>query len=110
MVIAIDDAEDVDVVSLLMDPAPPEGFHVVNVETVPGLNEMEIVRNLQMFTQMWRAKIPVGQQASNLSEHFHRLLQAVYFKLRRMVPCALCDLQFSVELPEPDEMQLSVLG
>nr|CAD7197820.1 unnamed protein product [Timema douglasi] len=109
-VLEIDDAEDVDVVSLLMDPAPPEGFHVVNVETVPGLNEMEIVRNLQMFTQMWRAKIPVGQQASNLSEHFHRLLQAVYFKLRRMVPCALCDLQFSVELPEPDEMQLSVLG
>nr|CAD7459180.1 unnamed protein product [Timema tahoe] len=108
-VLEIDDAEDVDVVSLLMDPAPPEGFHVVNVETVPGLNEMEIVRNLQMFTQMWRAKIPVGQQASNLSEHFHRLLQAVYFKLRRMVPCALCDLQFSVELPEPDEMQLSVL-
>ena len=27
-----------------------------------------------------------------------------------MIPCAICDLQFGVELPEPDEMQISVLG
>ena len=72
----MDDAEDVDVISLLIDPYPPEGFYVVNTETVPGLDELEIVRNLQMFTQVWRAKIPAGQPTSAFSQHFHRLLQA----------------------------------
>ncbi|XP_023709437.1 C2 domain-containing protein 5 isoform X3 [Cryptotermes secundus] len=109
-VLEVDDAEDVDVISLLIDPHPPEGFYVVNTETVPGLDDQEIVKNLQMFTQVWRAKIPTGQPTSVFSKHFHRLLQSVYFKLRRMVPCALCDLQFGVELPEPDELQISVLG
>lgn len=71
----MDDAEDVDVISLLIDPHPPEGFYVVNTETVPGLDEQEIVRNLQMFTQVWRAKIPAGQPTSVFSKHFHRLLQ-----------------------------------
>lgn len=71
----MDDAEDVDVISLLIDPHPPEGFYVVNTETVPGVDEQEIVRNLQMFTQVWRAKIPTGQPTSVFSKHFHRLLQ-----------------------------------
>lgn len=71
----MDDAEDVDVISLLIDPRPPEGFCVVNTETVPGLDEQEIVRNLQMFTQVWRAKIPAGQPTSVFNKHFHRLLQ-----------------------------------
>jgi hypothetical protein len=78
----VDDAQDVDVISLLIDPCPPEGFYVVNTETVPGLDDQEIVRNLQMFTQVWRAKIPAGQQTCVFSQHFHRLLQASHFVLR----------------------------
>ena len=78
----MDDAEDVDVISLLIDPCPPEGFYVVNTETVPGLDDQEIVRNLQMFTQVWRAKIPAGQPTSAFSQHFHRLLQASHSDLR----------------------------
>ncbi|KDR22889.1 uncharacterized protein LOC110841472 isoform X2 [Zootermopsis nevadensis] len=109
-VLEVDDAEDVDVISLLIDPRPPEGFYVVNTETVPGLDEQEIVRNLQMFTQVWRAKIPAGQLTSVFNKHFNRLLQSVFFKLRCMIPCALCDLQFGIELPEPDELQIFVLG
>jgi hypothetical protein len=27
-----------------------------------------------------------------------------------MVPCALCDLQFKISMPEQDEIQLSVIG
>lgn len=92
---------------LLRDIRPPDGFHVVNTEFVPGLEELEIVKNLQMFVQIWRAKLQVPY---NLYKHFERLLQSVFFKLRRMIPCALCNLQFRVELPEPDEIQLFVLG
>ena len=44
------------------------------------------------------------------SKYFARLLQTVFFKLRRMVPCALCDLQFKIAMPEQDEIQLSVVG
>ncbi|XP_046602005.1 uncharacterized protein LOC107220856 isoform X1 [Neodiprion lecontei] len=109
-VLEVDDMEEVDKISMLMENRPPDGFHVVNTQNIPGLEDLEIVRNLQMFTQLWRAKIPVGQPASVSTKYFGRLLQSVYFKLRKMVPCALCDLQFKVELPEPDEIQLSVVG
>nr|XP_015835897.1 PREDICTED: C2 domain-containing protein 5 isoform X1 [Tribolium castaneum] len=106
-VLEVDDPEDADVVNMLMEQRPPDGFHVVNTEFVPGLEELEIVKNLQMFTQIYRAKF---QPPYSFDVHLHRLLQSVYFKLRRMVPCALCDLQFRVDLPETDEIQLCVLG
>ncbi|XP_072761963.1 C2 domain-containing protein 5 [Anoplolepis gracilipes] len=106
----VDDIEDMDRISLLIDNRPPDDFHVVNTQTIPGLEDLEIVRNLQMFTQVSRAKIPTGQFASMPSKYFARLLQSLYFKLRRMVPCALCDMQFKVALPEQDEIQLTVVG
>ena len=109
-VLEVDDIEDMDRISLLMDDRPPEDFHVVNTQTIPGLDELEIVRNLQMFTQISRTKIPAGQFASMPSKYFTKLLQSVYFKLRRMIPCALCDMQFKLALPEPDEIQFTVIG
>ncbi|XP_050580913.1 uncharacterized protein LOC126917734 isoform X2 [Bombus affinis] len=109
-VLEVDDIEDMDRISLLMDDRPPEDFHVVNTQTIPGLDDLEIVRNLQMFTQISRTKIPTGQFASMPSKYFARLLQSVYFKLRRMIPCALCDMQFKLALPEPDEIQFTVIG
>ncbi|KAJ8934881.1 hypothetical protein NQ314_013160 [Rhamnusium bicolor] len=104
-VLEVDDPEDEEVLRLLMEERPPDGFHVVNTESVPGLEDLEIVKNLQMFTQIYRVKF---HPPFNVNNHFHRLLQSVYFKLRRMVPCALCDLQFRIDLPEPDEVQLCV--
>ncbi|KYM79698.1 hypothetical protein ALC53_09869 [Atta colombica] len=109
-VLEVDDIEDMDRISSLMDNRPPDDFHVVNTQTIPGLEDLEIVRNLQMFTQISRAKIPMGQFASMPSKYFARLLQSLYFKLRRMVPCALCDMQFKIALPEQDEIQLTVVG
>ncbi|XP_065165610.1 uncharacterized protein [Atheta coriaria] len=106
-ILEVDDPDDADVLKSVLEPRPPDGFHVVNTEHVPGLEDLEIVKNLQMFTQIWRAKIP---PPFDLDKHFHRLLQSVYFKLRRMIPCALCDLQFRVDSPEPDEIQLCVVG
>lgn len=37
-------------------------------------------------------------------------VQGVYFKLRRMVPCAIGNVRFLVEMPEPEEMQISLVG
>jgi hypothetical protein len=36
--------------------------------------------------------------------------QSIYFKLRKSRPCVITNLQFSVDLPEDDEIQISVLG
>lgn len=109
-VLEVDDLEDIEKISLLLDERPPKDFYVANTENIPTLDDREIVRNLQLFTQVLRAKISVGQLSSTPSKYFTRLLQTVYFKFRRMVPCALCNLQFKFVLPEPDEIQLSVVG
>lgn len=106
-ILEVEDPEDLEIMNLLRETRPPDGFHVVNTEFVPGLDELEIVKNLQMFVQIWRAKVQVPY---NLDKHFERLLQSVFFKLRRMIPCALCNLQFRIDLPEADEIQLCVLG
>ncbi|XP_055848018.1 C2 domain-containing protein 5 isoform X3 [Episyrphus balteatus] len=109
-VLEVDDIEDLEIISLLMEPSPPSGFHVVNTQTVPGLNDMEIVRNLQFFTQVWRAKLGHNQGVNGLANHFQRLCQTIFFKLRSMMPCAICDLRFLLDLPESDEIQLLVTG
>ncbi|KAK9890127.1 hypothetical protein WA026_008936 [Henosepilachna vigintioctopunctata] len=104
----VDDPDDAAVIqNLLIEVSPPKGIHLVNTEMVPGLGEMEIVKNLQMFKRIYRSKI---HQSCNLNQHFQKLLQSIYFKLRKMVPCAVCDLQFGVDLPEGDEVQICVLG
>lgn len=52
-ILEIDDVEDLEIINLILEPSPPEGYHVVNTETLPGLSgDLEIARNLQMFTQV----------------------------------------------------------
>ncbi|XP_036325375.1 uncharacterized protein LOC118738536 isoform X2 [Rhagoletis pomonella] len=109
-VLEVDDIEDLEIISLLMETYPPEGFHVVNTQSVPGMLDIEAVKNLQMFTQVWRAKLDVNQNINGFPKHFQRLLQTIYFKLRTMIPCAICDLRFRLDLPESDQIQLLVTG
>jgi hypothetical protein len=109
-VLEIDDFQDLELISMLHEPSPPDGFHVVNTQLIPGLYDLEIVRNLQMFTQVWRAKMPASQPNMAFAKHIHRLLQTIYFKLRSMIPCAICDLKFRLDLPENDDIQLLVTG
>lgn len=71
-VLEVDDIEDLEIISLLMEPQPPEGFHVVSTQKVPGMMDMEAVKNLQMFTQVWRAKTDTGQTVSGFPKHFQR--------------------------------------
>ncbi|GAB0096729.1 C2 domain-containing protein [Sergentomyia squamirostris] len=106
-ILEVDDIDDLEVISLLMEPCPPEGFHVVNTQTVPGLLDLEVVRNLQYFAQVWRGHI---SQQTHLAKNLQRLLQCIYYKLRSMIPCAICDLRFTVDLPEADLIQVLVTG
>lgn len=99
-VLEVDDFQDLALVALIMECNPPDGIYVVNTEYFPGLLDQDVVKHLQMFTQVWRAKIPVNQPNSSFSKHFQKLLQSIYFKLRTMIPCVIAGLKFLIELPE----------
>ncbi|XP_037041487.1 C2 domain-containing protein 5 isoform X2 [Bradysia coprophila] len=109
-VLEVDDIEDLEIIALLMEPSPPDGFHIVNTQTVPGLHDLEVIRNLQMFVQVYRAKLGLNQQASNFPKHFQRLIHTIYFKIRSMIPCAICDFRFRLDFPESEEIQILVTG
>ncbi|XP_039297495.1 C2 domain-containing protein 5 isoform X4 [Nilaparvata lugens] len=112
-ILEVDDTHEADSISLLIDPHPPEGFHVVTIECLPNVENLEVVRNLQMFTLVWRSRLPLSYSqmpSAHFNKHFHRLLQGVYFKLRRMTPCALASMCFKIDLPEQDELQITAVG
>lgn len=83
-VLEVDDVEDMERIHMLIDDRPPDGFHVVNTQTIPGLEELEIVRNLQMFTQVSRTKVPVHPSSGPLitgpSKYFDSVLQVEIFR------------------------------
>lgn len=99
-VLEVDDIQDLALVSLIMECNPPDGIYVVNTEYLPGLQDLEVAKHLQMFSQVWRAKIPANQPNSSFSKHFQRLLQTIYFKLRTLRPCVIVGLKFLIDLPE----------
>ncbi|XP_050532078.1 C2 domain-containing protein 5 isoform X3 [Daktulosphaira vitifoliae] len=111
-ILEMDDAEDVDVVTQLLEPTPPNSFLLSNTDILPGTGSevfpMEPVCNLQMFTQVWRSKAQYTN--GNFDKQLHRMLQGLYFKLRRMTPCGLGKLSFKIDVPEPDELQISIVG
>lgn len=111
-ILEVDDFQDLEVIALLMETNAPDGFYVVNIQSVPGTQDMDLIKHLQMFTQVWRAKIPSSNQINNnnFSKHFQRLLQTIYFKLRTMIPCAITGLKFLLDLPESDEICILVTG
>lgn len=120
-------------IELLIDPETPEGFDVVTTEMVPGvaIDNTRRRTKLQAFNRVWKGKIPNVQGPRHLNRCFEMILrvgsylltnvirllirvlfktQSIYFKLRQSRPCAITNLQFSVDLPEDDEIQITVLG
>lgn len=118
---------------MLIDPLPPEGFDVVTTDSAPGL-PLEITQqpgSLQAFNRVWKGKVPAVQTARHFNRCFEMILrvsapsfqiaacfdafsallwQSIYFKLRKTRPCVITNLQFTVDLPEDDEIQITVLG
>ncbi|XP_050437387.1 C2 domain-containing protein 5 isoform X3 [Adelges cooleyi] len=111
-ILEMDDAEDVDVVTQLLEPTPPSSFLLSNTDVLPGTGSevfpMEPVCNLQMFTQVWRSKAHYTN--GNFDKQLQRMLQGLFFKLRRMTPCGLGKLSFKIDIPELDELQISIVG
>ncbi|XP_038666971.1 C2 domain-containing protein 5 isoform X7 [Scyliorhinus canicula] len=112
-VLEIDDADAVeDIHSLLTDTPTPAGFYSCNTEIMPGINNW--TSDLQMFTtvRVFRLNNVTGLTSHGLNKAFsdlcENLLKTLYFKLRSMVPCCLCHVNFNVALPEDELIQVSV--
>lgn len=110
-ILEIDDIQDLELFTMLMEQSTPEGIQIVNSQRVPGHESaVESVKNFQMFTQVWRTKIASSHQSnSNFSRQFQNLLQSIFFKLRGAVPCIISEIHFQLDLPT-DEIQLLITG
>lgn len=73
----MDDAEDLDAVTQMLEPTPPASFLLSNTDNLPGTGSevfpMEPVCNLQMFTQVWRSKAHYTN--GNFDKQLQRMLQ-----------------------------------
>ncbi|XP_042908943.1 C2 domain-containing protein 5 isoform X3 [Parasteatoda tepidariorum] len=107
-ILEVDDADDVDIISQLIDPKVPPGFDLCNTETLPGLDNF--MCNLQMFTRIFRTKFSSPPNGNQVSKTFESVIKSLFVKLRRLVPCCLTNLTFQVDLVEQDELQVTVLG
>ncbi|XP_036006245.1 C2 domain-containing protein 5 isoform X24 [Fundulus heteroclitus] len=111
-VLEIDDTDAVeDIHSLLTDASPPAGFHSCNTETMPGIYNWTTA--VQMFTSVRVLRLSnanLSNQSLNkiFTDLCENLLKSFYFKLRSMVPCCLCHLNFNVAVPEEELIQVSV--
>ncbi|XP_067246053.1 C2 domain-containing protein 5 isoform X6 [Chanodichthys erythropterus] len=111
-VLEIDDTDAVeDIHALLIDSPTPAGFYSCNTEIMPGIQNWTSA--IQMFTsvRVFRLNnVNLTNQGLNkiFSDLCENLLKSLYFKLRSMVPCCLCHLNFTVAIPEDELIQVAV--
>ncbi|XP_067415333.1 C2 domain-containing protein 5 isoform X21 [Emydura macquarii macquarii] len=111
-VLEIDDTDAMeDVHSLLTDVPPPPGFYSCNTEIMPGINNW--TSDIQMFTSVRVSRLSnINLTNQTLNKNFNdlceNLLKSLYFKLRSMIPCCLCHVNFTVALPEDEIIQVTV--
>uniref|UniRef100_UPI0037E78304 C2 domain-containing protein 5 isoform X4 n=1 Tax=Semicossyphus pulcher TaxID=241346 RepID=UPI0037E78304 len=111
-VLEIDDTDAVeDIHSLLIDAPPPTGFYSCNTEIMPGINNW--TSGVQMFSsvRVFRlSNVNLTNQGLNkiFTDLCENLLKSFYFKLRSMIPCCLCHLNFTVAVPEEELIQVAV--
>ncbi|XP_036615594.1 C2 domain-containing protein 5 isoform X9 [Trichosurus vulpecula] len=111
-VLEIDDTDAMeDVHSLLTDVPPPSGFYSCNTEIMPGINNW--TSEIQMFTSVRVSRLSnINLTNQTLNKNFNdlceNLLKSLYFKLRSMIPCCLCHVNFTVSLPEDELIQITV--
>ncbi|XP_053282761.1 C2 domain-containing protein 5 isoform X6 [Pleuronectes platessa] len=111
-VLEIDDTDAVeDIHSLLTDASPPSGFYSCNTEIMPGI--FNWTSGVQMFTSVRVFRLSnanLTNQGLNkiFTDLCENLLKSFYFKLRSMIPCCLCHLNFTVAVPEEELIQVAV--
>lgn len=67
--------EDAEMIGMLVEGCQPDRLVAVSTEIPPGIPIENIVTNLQMFTRVWRAKVPATMNHSTFNQYFDRILQ-----------------------------------
>lgn len=106
IVLEVDDNEDANIVALLIDSEIPDGYTVSNSESTPFIDQTSF-SSMNMFTQVMRAKLTSMDQFAHL---FDWVLQSLFVKLRRSLPCCLTNITYFVDLPETNVVQISITG
>jgi hypothetical protein len=92
----------------IVDRSLPDGFHLSNLSSVPGVvtspydSKMVTIIKKMVFSEQQSL---VDTKFSNFLDN---MIQALVFKVRNHSPCVLSDMKFDVDLPEEDEVQVSV--
>ncbi|KAG8543295.1 hypothetical protein GDO81_025007, partial [Engystomops pustulosus] len=78
---------------------------------MPGINNW--TPDIQMFTSVRVIRLSnMTLTNQTLNKNFNdlceSLLKSLYFKLRSMVPCCLCHVNFTVAVPEDESIQVAV--
>uniref|UniRef100_A0A4X2LGI5 C2 domain-containing protein 5 n=1 Tax=Vombatus ursinus TaxID=29139 RepID=A0A4X2LGI5_VOMUR len=86
-------------------------FYSCNTEIMPGINNW--TSEIQMFTSVRVSRLSnINLTNQTLNKNFNdlceNLLKSLYFKLRSMIPCCLCHVNFTVSLPEDELIQVTV--
>nr|KAG5709079.1 hypothetical protein BaRGS_028535 [Batillaria attramentaria] len=90
-ILEVDDPKDEIISLILKDCRPPAGF--------------------EMFTQMAEVRyLPQINTKVEFADIFDMLLRRMCFKLRRLAPCCLTDLNFTMEIPDEDEVQCQTVS
>ncbi|CAM9245284.1 unnamed protein product, partial [Chrysoparadoxa australica] len=109
-VMEIDDETDEDTMAVLMERHQPPGVLLVSGQHPPG-GSSELV-SAQLLISMQRAKLGNGQEASSgklsatLGTLHNDALATLCFKVRDLVPCALCGLESRIKLTADSLIEL----
>ena len=76
VLLEVDDTEDADIISLMIDSELPKGLDICNSECLPG-KENQFMCNLQMFSQVYRTKLTSLKQ---FGHQFDWIIQVIFLK------------------------------
>lgn len=106
VVLEVDDADEADIISLMIDSEVPASFEICNTDQLPG--NQPFLPIYTSFAKVFRAKITSAKQ---FTAQFDHLIQSLFVKLRRLTPCALAGLRFKVDASnEADIIQITMIG
>ena len=105
VVLEVDDSDDADIISLMIDSEVPKDYEMCNTDILPG--EEPFLCIYQTFTKVFRAKVTNIKQ---FSTQFDWIIQSLFVKLRRLIPCAMTALRFKLDAPETDVVQVAIVG
>jgi hypothetical protein len=93
----------------VVDRPLPEEYLICNLSSIPGTTASTPLEG-KMVTIV--KKYVFQEQRGDVDRQFSELLllliQTLCFKVRTLRPCTLTELQFDIDLPEEDEIQVSV--